>query len=199
MGRVKMGDIKYTSSFCFHPKHEGISAKLEKSLEFFPEIDEINIGVYGRGGGDACIAVACMQENSIDFNIRCAPTYNTIFHELGHHLQYRKKAPSGEKAATVFGLARLPVEMVDKNFLPYIGLAPRQLIPFYCGAAIEKRQGGTRNYIKWLQDRLESDRKKCPAWPVALDCNEKINDVEYYSDGKRVFARGFENVFRRDT
>jgi hypothetical protein len=181
-------------AFYFHPKYKEIIHKMGLALTYFPEIETIKIGIHGRCGGSGCIANANYSDLSVNFNLHYLPSYNTIFHELGHILQFKKKAPNGEEAASIFGLSRMPIEMVESNFIPYIGLAPADMIPSYCQAAIGERVNGRKQYIKWLFEKLKNDEQACHSWPNASNYNPLIEDIEFFVDGKYIFARGFETI-----
>jgi hypothetical protein len=180
-------------NFKFHPKHEEILSMVETALIYFPEIESIKLGTYGRMGGNSCIANA-EHPDKINFNIKYMPSYVTIFHELGHHLQHMRLAPSGEKQASIFGLVRMPDHLADEDRMPYIKLVPRLKIRHYCNLAIQYKNRGIKYYIKELEKVIDADnRKNIDFIPAQLPNFGLITDVEYYTSGRYTFARGFEN------
>lgn len=154
--------LKIHEKFSEHPTANLIIEKLVKALPYFPELTgEIKVIRIGHKYGTACIANANYHNDAMGFDVSCNPSMNTVFHELGHFMQFQKQGgfPQGEESATIFALARLPEELTDSNTLPYLGIVPRELIREYCTAAIaERNQNGNRRYIKWLKDRISRDR-----------------------------------------
>jgi hypothetical protein len=185
-----MCDISTLKNFRYHPKQREILQKVKTSLEYFPEVTEIKIGGFGRKGAEA-VATAGYNDKSINFNILYNPSFVTIFHELGHHLQFKKLAPNGEKAASVFGLARVPEHLVDSNYIPYIGRVPNDKIKAFCNAAINERVRGRKQYIKWMEDEIEHQRK-IHKWVLPDDSYKEIPDITYKTINGYICAEGFE-------
>jgi hypothetical protein len=155
-GVIKMTKITLNKNFKYHPKHETILNMVETALIYFPELKTITLGCYGRMGGDRCIANA-EYPDKLNFNIKYIPSYVTIFHELGHQLQHIRVAPSGEKQASIFGIARLPDHLADEDRLPYVCLAPRIKLRYYCNLAIKYKNDGIKYYIKEIEKIIDAD------------------------------------------
>lgn len=174
-----MCEIKLSKTFHEHPKAGEIMEKVKIALEYFPEIDEITLSRCGTRGTFA-IAWANKKNKEVSFNIEYFPSFNTIFHELGHILQGLTPIPSGEEACTIFALSRIPDHLIESYDLPYLGLVPVENIRDYCKLAIQQRESGNRTYIKWLRERIQSDREKDINynWPKCDIYEEKIKKKE---------------------
>ena len=125
--------------------------KVKNAIEYFPEIkDDVYIGVIRRKGIN--IALTDVDNNLVSFNVRVKITYNMIFHEL-MHLVHNSNYPKTEESCSIYGLARMPPELVDSNDIPYILSNVKNIakIPQKCRDAIKYKESGHRNYIQFLR------------------------------------------------
>jgi hypothetical protein len=160
--------------FLFHPKHQEIYQKVEKALKNFPEIDTIKLstfypkphptGIHKYEANDV-MAVAGFG-GLIEFNILRVPSYNTIYHELYHIVQGKRKSTKKkstgtfELEATLFGMARLPKKHVETNEMPYLCNVPKSKIVAYGKLALKEKEKGNKNYVKALTDQIDKDFAK---------------------------------------
>lgn len=156
-----MQPLELKKSFQYHRFPKPTISKTQEALIYFPEIPSpLKIGAIGQNGGYAnALATANWSDKSINFKIDLIPSYITIFHELGHILQFLKLAPSGEESASIFGLSRIPLELCDVDYIPYFGPIPREHIPTLCKSAIQKRESGERHYLKWAYSEFLNMQK----------------------------------------
>ncbi len=151
-----MQSLELKKSFQHHRFPKPTISKTQEALSYFPEIPlPLKIGAIGQNGGYThTLATADWSDKSINYKNDLIPSNITIFHELGHILQFYKHAPSGEESASIFGLARIPLELCDADYIPYFGPIPREHIPALCKSAIQKRESGERHYLKWAYGEL---------------------------------------------
>lgn len=147
--------IHRTAKFLKIPFWPEIQAKVEKALPYFPELDIVILG--STTTAPACANSQC---SVVRFNIENGvPSYVTIFHELGHLIadpEFCSEMPSGERACTIYAMARIPPELIDEDRLPYLRppKCPKEMIPVICRDAIQKREAGLRNYIQYAEKRM---------------------------------------------
>ena len=163
-------EIICSPTFHEHPYADEILKKVTKAIEYFPEITTpIQLARHGTKGANYAIAYVRWHGvviPEINFNIRFNSSMNTIFHEIGHVLQYSdREIPFGEESCSIFALARMPTDLVDSNKIPYIGLVPMDKVQYYCKMALDQRNNQKcRSYIKWLRERLRHDHDPL-TWP----------------------------------
>lgn len=132
---------------------------LQNALSYFPEIQQIKIGCIGhKGGYKLTNGIACYKDMSVSFPFHKIPSYITIFHELGHILQFLRVAPSGEQQASIYGLSRIPISLCDGDYIPYLGRIPRELIPSFCASVLAQKASGTAHYLQWAETELQKIR-----------------------------------------
>lgn len=171
--------FNYSSTFFEHPDADELINKVAKALNYFPEITfPITLSRHGTRGAKFAIAYVDIHTGipEINFNINYHCSMNTVFHELGHILQYFTSfdIPYGEQAASVFALARIPDSIIDSNRIPYIGLVPWYRVGDYCRMALDYRKTH-RNYIKWLTIQIANDyRDGNGVFPEVDSFNEYI-------------------------
>ena len=174
--------IIVTARFRRHLFWEAILKQVEIAMRYFPELEDVDVSLAtcGTRGSDYAIATANWRTMEVSYNVAYRPSLVTTFHELAHIVQFQKEGvPAGEKAATIWGIARMPVRLVDSNWLPYISLAPRDRMPELCQHALQQRAAGNRHYIKWLDTWIESEKARDPAWPVLDDYQDAIKQPNY--------------------
>ena len=145
------------------PKWAGaVVRKVELAAPYFSELPEIGIGIT-----ESCVANASPDDNIIRFNPKySAPTNVVVFHELTHLLQRGHGVPYGEESCTIFAMARLPIELMDANSLPYLGNfgCCQEMALQICRDAVDMRANGHRQYIKWAKGQLNAPLhlRSCP-------------------------------------
>ena len=126
------------------------------SLEYFPEISHVYVGITN---GNHHVACADQANNLVSFSPERRPTYVTIFHELMHLVQYHAPdMPSkSEEFCSIYAMARMPEHLVDKPEIPYIvaDFPYSGLLPGLCRKATRYRAKGNRDYVRYLKRKLE--------------------------------------------
>lgn len=154
--------IKFTKYFPYTYR-KNVSERVIKVLNEFPEYSQrkIKIGFIGsilRAGHFNGIS-----EEWVDISLERNPKLYTIAHEFTHGIQrINDNVPSGEKSCDIFTLARscsyldkppcylnIPKE-VRENWEVW-----KEVLHFLAKEAIEKRNNGTRCYIKWFETEIK--------------------------------------------
>ena len=135
--------------------------------EGFPELENmgIKIKITGEQWCGACYdypqkTVRFSGPNNLKSSLESLG--QTMFHELTHARQFLiKDIPSGERAADLYCITRLPIWIIReaKNF-GYISIPSKvksnhpEAIKRLAKEAIVKRSQGLRNYIVWFESEV---------------------------------------------
>jgi hypothetical protein len=148
-----------------HPAKPRILRMVRVALSYFPELAGISLQVGLARGAQG---YASMETAAIWLNPRRL-CYQTIAHELVHLLQGLGRVPKGERSCDLYSLARdtllvdaapvyltIPVALVT----PEGGLRPGtpRLLFDTAREAIQQRDEGKRQYIRWFEQRLSTGR-----------------------------------------
>jgi hypothetical protein len=155
------------------PHFERIRERLEFVRGFFPELEGITVrvglvrkaGVLGWGSLDPDQPGVWVRPRRLDAF--------TIAHEFTHLLQARGLVPRGERACDLWALARSPL-LVDRSpgYLRIPGRLrhPRQLpardaalLHRAAAEALQARERGERNYLRWFERGVELAVRERPA------------------------------------
>lgn len=128
---------------------------------FFPELDgtSIKVGLTRSAAGFASRDEPWIWINPYRL------TRHTIAHEFVHMLQWRGHAPTGEKSADLFALARHPMLADDAPWYlktpASIHRAPASwkpgisaLLHELAAEALRRREDGLRTYLHWFETEL---------------------------------------------
>ncbi len=153
-----------------------VEKRIRRLHPYFPEMKrKITIGLtrsydglaFQSDEGTVKLMLDVRRARNGDYK---APTYWTIAHELMHLAQFNtKRIPAGERACDLFALARLPPRFID-DFPTYLVLPKKVrdswrrehavLAHRLAIRAVEKREDGLKNYIRWWEEQFE--RKVSP-------------------------------------
>ena len=160
-------------------KARGLSPHLMQEVEkrirrlhpYFPEMKKkITIGLtrsydglaFQSDEGTVKLMLDVRKARNGDYK---APTYWTLAHELMHLAQFNTKGiPAGERACDLYALARLPPRFVDDSpsYLVITGRIRKawgkehaKVAHRLAVKALEKREEGLRNYIRWWEKSFE--------------------------------------------
>lgn len=156
-----MSKIVYLESTAKHKYIGDLKIKLEKSLEYFPELQDKTIYVGIATNRKRAKAYADIDNTLMAFLWDIEPKYVTVFHELMHFVQHTNDDnPKTEEWNSIYAMARMPNEFVDDD-IPYISHDEISfcLLVDCCRDAIRYRENGNRNYIKYLKDKIKSISK----------------------------------------
>ena len=163
--KITVLDTIYTS----HLKEAGFIKKVNRILDFFPELKyrTVYIGIIDRNAGFpfACVNVdnsILLFNEDIIFNLDVEPNPEllnvAIFHEFMHVVTHIKRLPKTEQYCGVYGMARMPNDMVDSDEIPYITEnGDRKVNADLCRKAVEFNESGKRGYIKYLKSIVEEN------------------------------------------
>lgn len=170
----RSGKIIYLPSAKKLKYFEDLKAKLERAIKYFPEIEEVRVKGLSQNV-HWCIACCNIARNTIGFEDRKHRNV-TIFHELMHVVQgLSNEVPYGERACSVFAVARMPPEIVE-GVIPYITTSehiyPVEKYPELCRQAIRARKKGHRNYIVYLEKRMKGEK-------IVRRCSRKKRDMTH--------------------
>ena len=157
--------IALTRPLARHRYRRTLLEKLLYVRRFFPELDGRTIRV-----GLTRSAVGLAVPGGLELWVHPSQTtYHSLAHEFVHLLQGRGNVPKGEKSCDVFALARhwtlndsVPFYVrVPAEFQTPEGKLEAANARLLCDAArraLEARKAGTRNYIAYFEETLESLR-----------------------------------------
>ena len=151
-----------TRALLQHPSRQRIMRMVRFVLRYFPELEGtfLKIGIARGAQG-----YASLEEPQIWLNPR-GLCYQTIAHEFVHLLQARGLVPMGERSCDIFSLARdrLLVDAAPVYLeIPAAFVTPKgdlvegggRVIHLTAREAVQRRQAGHRQYIRWFEKRLE--------------------------------------------
>jgi len=154
-------NVRFTKHFPREHRN-GIMEKMRMVVEHFPEYWERTI-IVGLEGDMTLYGGHFVSIDDHEIRIRLVKDADLwlIAHELTHGIQYISNIPTGEKSCDLYCLARcydyathaptyldFPEEVRD-NWYDWIEVAH-----FIAKDAIERRDKGLRNYIKFFEDKL---------------------------------------------
>jgi hypothetical protein len=152
---------RFTRKLALKKGQGRLFAKLDEARELFPELEgrTIKVGVSERSDG-----LASTEEWAIWFRSRNV-SYYVIGHELTHLLQGGRGVPEGERSCDLFTIARdplfcdespgyldLPSSVVTHN--GWVRIGRRYMLHHIAREALEERDKGRRNYIKWFEEEV---------------------------------------------
>ena len=152
-----MSKIVYLESTAKHKYIDDLKFKLEKSLQYFPELQNNTVYIGIVKIRINTIGYANVDNNMIAFKWDIEPKYITIFHELMHLIQFdNNDLPKTEEWNSIYAVSRMPIELVDDN-IPYVchEEIPFCLLADCCRESVKYREAGNRNYIQFLRKKID--------------------------------------------
>lgn len=135
--------------------------RLRNALKYFPELNETTVTVAWKPEDHSWYAEADWNNDLIFLPAHEPCPAITIFHELGHLAIHKldeqdEDVPvTSEEFCSIFSVARMPVEAIDRDHIAYLGSPekPREEWPDICQRALEYREDN-RNYIQKCKEWL---------------------------------------------
>jgi len=143
------------------PIRDDIRAKMKRALTDFPELAHRAVTV-GRMDPDADAAGRARFWNlMVLFPVDRVTSFTTVYHELAHlaiHIRNERGEDvpiTSEEFCGIFGVARMPTELIDEDRVPYLGepSVPKEEWPEICERALEYREDH-HDYIKQCEKWL---------------------------------------------
>lgn len=140
-----------------------LKKRLGYALEHFPELNGRTVTVAKKPEDHSWYAEADLNNDIIHLPTHEPCPYITICHELSHLAikrlddRGRDVPPSSEEFCSIFGVARMPPDRIDRSRIAYLGYpdVPRQQWPTICRRALDYREQH-RNYIQKAQEWLRT-------------------------------------------
>lgn len=145
--------VIFTESMLKCKRFKIVKRKIMQSLPYFPELANytIYIGIIDNSYKAYGLAMPC--NNMLFLSESEEPKFVTIFHELSHIVIKKYKLPKTEIFCCIYGMARMPDKFVDMK-IPKINVY-RKYANRLCKKAIEYREKGNRDYVRYLRELLD--------------------------------------------